>query len=51
MKCQFYFLKYYFDDILVVCRCRYSQNLFNVYFYEQTFFEIFVVKGVTGQFF
>ena len=23
MKCQFYFLSYV-DDILVVCRCRYS---------------------------
>ena len=28
----------------------YSGKLFNVYFYEQMFFEIFVVKGDTGQF-
>ena len=29
----------------------YSDNFFNVYFYEQMFFEIFVAMGDTGQFF
>ena len=48
MKCQVYFLSYV-DAILVVCRC--IQKFFNVYFYEQMFFEIFVAKGDTGQFF
>ena len=41
MKRQFYFLSYV-DAILVVCKCL---------FYEQKFFEIFVAKGDTGQFF
>ena len=42
MKCQFYFLSYV-DDILVVYRC--------IYFHEQIFFQIFVPRGNTCQFF
>ena len=29
----------------------YSEKLFNVYFYEKIFFEIFVANGDTGQVF
>ena len=43
--------------VLILCWCyfsslqMYSEKFFNVYFYEQMFFEIFVAKGDTGQFF
>ena len=37
------------DAILVACRC--IQRNFLMFFYEQMFFEIFVAKGDTGQFF
>ena len=40
MKCQFYF----------ICLQMYSNHFFDD-FYEQMFFEIFVAKGDTGQFF
>ena len=48
MKCQFYFLSYVFD-ILVVCKCD-QGNIFNIYFHEQMFFQLFMEKGDTGQF-
>ena len=49
MKCQFYFLSY-IDDILVVCGCILCK-FFNIYFHEQMFFQIFLTKGGARQLF
>ena len=49
MKIQFYFLSHvekYFS-CLQIC----SEKLFNICFHEKTFFQIFVTKGDTGQYF
>ena len=48
MKCQFYFLSYV-DNNLVVCRC--IQRNFLVFTFMSMFFEIFVANGEIGQFF
>ena len=48
MKCQFHFLTHVDDGGLQMC----SDKFFNIYSHEfRMFFQIFVCKGDTGQFF
>ena len=47
MKCQFYFLSYV-NDILVVCRCI-QGNVLALFFMRKYSLKIFVAKGDTGQ--